>query len=344
MFSSGERVDLPERIRGAIDTLFRSNTQAFREGLVGCIIARFQDRTINIRLPYAKHGDTAYNGRSLDENAVNPFLVRRRVPCSSAPFLSALRRGIKFEQATSIGLRDQDAWRDLLAVIGYLEETSEDSTILAVLDEVLWKFAELREVSVVRVSRLQRISLDQWSWLLDRLLGSRSGGRFPVLITTALLQTISDAHSLGWSIDVVGINVADAAAGSPGDITVSKDGKIVFVVEVTEREVGGTRVESTFHTKIAPSGVRDYIFIGTGADATDEARRRTHQFFSQGHDINFIDLDDWARMILATLGRSGREYFTERMLGLLESVNSTKPMKIAWNDAIAAIVSSVTLR
>lgn len=56
----------------SFDTIFQSKTQAYREVLVGCAIARIQNRGINIRLPYVRQGSEAFNGRTLDERVVNP--------------------------------------------------------------------------------------------------------------------------------------------------------------------------------------------------------------------------------------------------------------------------------
>jgi hypothetical protein len=39
--------------------IFTSKTQAYREAFVGTILARLQDKNINLTLPYVKHGPTA---------------------------------------------------------------------------------------------------------------------------------------------------------------------------------------------------------------------------------------------------------------------------------------------
>jgi len=45
-------VTIPEDIEVACDAVFDSRTQAYREVLLGCLLARIQDRTINIHSPY----------------------------------------------------------------------------------------------------------------------------------------------------------------------------------------------------------------------------------------------------------------------------------------------------
>lgn len=62
--------------------MFDSGTQSIREALLGCALARLQDQTIDITLPYINHGPTAFNGRTLDEQVVNPFLKAAKIPSS----------------------------------------------------------------------------------------------------------------------------------------------------------------------------------------------------------------------------------------------------------------------
>ncbi len=72
-----------------------------------------------------KQSDDSYNGRSLDENVVNPFLKANEVPCSAGPFLSVFRRNIKFELATERGVKDKEAFRAMLTFIGELNKSDE---------------------------------------------------------------------------------------------------------------------------------------------------------------------------------------------------------------------------
>src|SRR5688572_6476996 len=120
---------VPASLNRPFETIFSSGTQAFREALVGCVIARIQDKSINIRLPYIKQGANAYNGRTLDEKVVNPFLQSHRIPCSKGPFLSAFRRGIQFDEATDRGIRDTKGYYAFLALVAYLEETDSDQEL-----------------------------------------------------------------------------------------------------------------------------------------------------------------------------------------------------------------------
>src|SRR5262249_21007670 len=146
-------------------------------------------------------------------------------------------------------------------LITALELMTDDEEIRAFIRTLLYDFGKLREAADVPLSRLQRLSLEQFDVLITSLLGTPSGGRLPVIVVVAALQTIKDYFGVDWTIDYQGINVADAPTGVGGDITVTKQGQIVLAAEVTERPVDRTRVLATFNTKIAPQGMGDYLFF-----------------------------------------------------------------------------------
>ena len=84
-FGSGILPPVPDAVVRAITPLIDSSTQAYREVLVGCCLARMIDPAIDVRLPYVGQGDNAYNGRTLDENVVNRFLQSNQIPASRGP-------------------------------------------------------------------------------------------------------------------------------------------------------------------------------------------------------------------------------------------------------------------
>ena len=122
-----------------LNKLFESNTQAYREVLVGSILVRLQDTSVDLRLPYVKHGKNAYNARDLDEQVVNPFLKSRRIPSTKGPFLSVFRRGIKFIRTTKQGIRDISGYRSFLEMIervGLLTAAEDLEKLLIILCQI----------------------------------------------------------------------------------------------------------------------------------------------------------------------------------------------------------------
>ncbi len=328
-----------EVIRGVCEVLFESPTQAYREVLLGCIVARIQDKSINIRQPYVRQGPNAFNGRTLDEKVINPFLQEKRIPCSRGPYLSVFRRSVQFDEETRTGVRDKTGYDAFLVGITYIERISQDSELLSILRYILYKFAELREKATIPVSRLQRISLEQYDKLISSLLDTQSGGRFPVILVVATFRAIKEFFDMDWDILYQGINVADAAIGAGGDITIlGETGQTLMAVEVTERPVDGSRVVAIFRTKIAPTGIADYLFfVKDSQSISREAREQAHRCFSQGHEVNFVEIKNWIVILLATMGKQGRDIFNRVLLELLDVPEIPKSLKVRWNELIDEI-------
>ena len=63
-------IEVSSDIEAATATLLNSSTQAFREALPGCVLAKMIDPKIDIRLPCMNQGEDAFNGRTLDERVI----------------------------------------------------------------------------------------------------------------------------------------------------------------------------------------------------------------------------------------------------------------------------------
>ena len=324
----------------AFRTIFDSATQAYREAIVGCVVARSQDRSINIRLPYINLGANAFNGRSLDEEVVNPFLQRNRIPSSKGPYLAKFRRSVRFDESTNFGTRDVGAYTSFRNLLAFLEGTDDDGEIQGFLRYLLYLFARLREASVIAISRLPRISLEQYDAFICGLMDVRSGGRIPVLLVVATLSAICEYFGLDWGIEYQGINVADAAAGAGGDITVRRGGQVVFSAEVTERVIDRNRVMSTFNTKIAPNEIQDYLFFIRAGGVAPEAQVQARQYFTQGYEVNFLEIRQWILMTLATIGPRGRDAFNRNMITLIDALDMPRSVKVGWNKQIERLVAA----
>jgi hypothetical protein len=321
-----------------LDALFESRTQAFREVLIGCALAKATIPGVDVHLPYANMGDRAFNGRTLDEQVVNPFLQTKQLPCSRGPYLSVFRRSVRFTAATRSGLRDRETYDKFLKLVE-LVDGGTVSCAKQVLVSLLYRFLLLREQSMVALARVKRLSLPQCARLIARLLSVPSGGRFPVDIATAVLAATNDRFTLGWRIESQGINVADIASGAAGDITVTaRSGERVIAAEVTERPVTADRIVATFNAKIAPAEIADYLFLVRNA-ADPKATEQLAAYFAQGHELNVVSLQDWATMTLATIGGAGRSAFLGRMLERLDGQATPNHLKMAWNAAIESLAA-----
>lgn len=252
-------------VRQACDALFASSTQSYREVLLGCCLARIFDASINIRHPYVNQSEDAFNGRTLDEKVVNPFLQDRLIPCSKGPYLASFRRNVKFVSETGKGLRDKEGYKSLLVFLDMLEHANKaDAKTLTLY--LLARFVELRNASRVPLSQISRLSLEQYNELLTEILQVQSGGLVPVLLVVAMLKTIKACFNLEWEVKFQGINVSDKSSGAGGDITVTLAGirfEPLRLADLDPPEIGMQRIE-----EIIDFGGNDHAWDGKHRAAT----------------------------------------------------------------------------
>jgi hypothetical protein len=272
----------------------------------------------------------------VDQSVVNPLLKEKQIPSSGGPFLSSLRRGIKFVPATAGGIQDRAAYSAFLGIIQHISKLDSDENLRQLLVRLLYEFLVLREASKIPIAKVQRLSIMQCDSLLQGLLTVRSGGQYPVFIVVAVMRAVKDVLNLPWEISYQGINQPDAPGEQPGDISITFEGELFLAAEVTERIVDKTRVISTFGDKIVPAGIKDYVFFvklrTAGPDM--EASRQAQQYFNQGHEVNFVDIRQWAVTTLLTFGHKARAAFIGEMVTLLDNENVKKNLKVAWNEQI----------
>ncbi len=323
----------------AAEVLFRSPTQSYREALLGCALARLLDRSINIRHVYINQGADAFNGRTLDERVVNPFLHDRRIPSSKGPYLAVFRRNVELTPDTVGGLRDKAGYEAMMQYMDALE-AADAGGVEALVVHLLYRFVVMREAATIPLSKISRLSLEQYNALIGGLLQVPSGGLIPVLLVAAMLQTIKGCFGLKWEIEMQGINVADKASGAGGDVTVREGKTILLAIEVTERPIDKARVVSTFNTKIVEAGIQDYLFVYSQAQPGEDARQAARTYFSQGHEINFLQVQEWVVNNLGTLGAKCRALFTQVVLGMLDTPQVPAKIKVAWNDIVREVVGA----
>ena len=331
---SGVPASITSQLSDLTERLFSSATQAYREALVGCAVVRCLNDQINIRHPATDTSKDAFSGRTLSEQVVAPFLQAEAVPISKSPYLSSLRGGARFEPGGAPRIqRDPKGFDALVSIVNSIA-TGNQAQARVYLEFLLYRFLRLRDESNIGLMRVSQPTLKHLRNLIAGLLGARSGGRIPALLSTAMFKTISECHSLGWEVEFQGINVADAATGAVGDITIRKGGDIILGVEVTERAIDKGRVTSTFEQKVSPNSVVDYLFI-TSTEPHPAAILAAQNYTAVGHEMNFVKIDEWLINNLASIGLRCRMLFQERMLILLATQSAD--LKVLWNTQMALV-------
>ena len=331
-------VAVPE-LREALETLQRSRSGSIREALLGCALAGCVHPEVDLRRPYLNLGERAFSGRTLDERVVNPFLQAEDVPCTKGPYLAMFRRQAVFDTSYLNKARDKAAMRAFLQCLDELER-ADAARRRAILVDVARMFVRLRDESNIRLLQLPRPSASTLARLMHEMLGQRSGGRVALWGVAAAWQAMADAFGLGWDVRVQGINVADVPSGAVADVEVrTRDEELVMALEVTERCVDAERLRATFRSKIAPNGLRDYLFLHGGGEPDGKVLELLERMLVQGHAVEMHDLMDWLHACWVSIGGKGRERFVHHFCAYLADRDTPSTLKIAWNRAVERLLS-----
>lgn len=82
------------------------------------------------------------------------------------------------------------------------------------------------------------------------------------------------------------------------------------------------------------------MFFVKDAEVDQAVLEQVRHYFSQGHEINFLEIKKWILAILATVGKKGRDIFNSTLLEHLDARDVQKSLKMAWNDQITKLTQS----
>jgi hypothetical protein len=91
-----------------------------------------------------------------------------------------------------------------------------------------------------------------------------------------------------------------------------------------------------FFDALSYSALNFFVHLSTVEPA---AMAQARQYFTQGHEVNFLDIQEWILMLLATMGRRGRDAFNRHLAGLVDAPDVPRSIKVAWNGQLTALVS-----
>ena len=158
--------------------------------------------------------------------------------------------------------RDRRLWDKLVKLLADVQEQDNaefsESRLRACLVSLALRYREL----AVEFDVPQRISLEATAGLITDFLGEPSGGERPQIVTAALMRTVGDRFGIFDNIVRLGINEADAAAASPGDVICYSEGIPVLAVEVKDRAVELHDVETAIG-KARRNSVTEILFATT---------------------------------------------------------------------------------
>ena len=260
-----------------IEFVCRCSNQAGTRFLMACLVAKLSDPTLDIRKPYTEIGGVGiYSGRSYDEDYVEPFVFKHKLPVNpTTSFLTPAFRTNKttIEPGVAIVGRPKKLYLIVINLITALYEGKLKA------DEVLAEI--IRWLLIIREERKQRIETlfaslkttahdsalpaESIVTLIGQHMKLPKSARLPVLVIAAAYQAAQE-HLGERPLPLQGHTAADKQTGALGDVEIvlKDDGNVITVYEMKAKrvtlgdiEIGVRKIASTS----AP--IDNYIFITT---------------------------------------------------------------------------------
>ncbi len=276
----------------------------------------------------------AFDARTIAHKVIVPFdqAHHRVLGGSPEPYVN---NPLRYPGVTADYRRQQKNQEDWDKLVRLLEEvkSQDDETFTAqVFDQVLVEVYRLLAGATVVYPTPRRISLAQTIDLLDSFLSEKSGGVRIETVVTALFQALAERFNLFDEVRREKVNAPDAASAMMADIECYADDRIVLLVEVKDRALAFSQLDTTLDRSRARA-IEEILFLaeqGAKKGDADKIAARTEREFVSGQNIYVENFFSFAHGILILFGEEGRADFISRVGPELDRTNAPIQHREVW--------------
>jgi DNA adenine methylase len=280
--------------------------------LMACLLGKLDDSKVDIRKPYTEiSGKGTYSGRAYDEQFVEPFVIKYKLPTNSTTaFLTPAFRNIDRKLTTDLILvgRPRQVYINALELLDLVQCGKVDSS--NALKEIIRFLLIIKNENETRMKQLLRelkhsedtlpLSSEQTVTLLQQHLSSKNSSRLPVLMVAAAYLSVKDRIG-ETALPLQSHTAADSQTGSIGDVEVTliSDDQIITCYEMKDKRVTIVDIENAIK-KIATLKYRvdNYIFITTDVIEDEVNEYAKNVYDKSGVEIAVLDCIGFVRHFL----------------------------------------------
>lgn len=280
--------------------------------LMACLLGKLDDSKVDIRKPYTEIGGKGtYSGRAYDEQFVEPFVIKYKLPTNSTTaFLTPAFRNIDRKLTTDLVLvgRPRQVYTNALELLALVQRGKVDPS--DALKEIIRFLLIIKSENETRMKQLLRelkysedtlpLSSEQIVTLLQQHLSSKNSSRLPTLMVAAAYLAVKDRIG-ETALPLQSHTAADKQTGSIGDIEVTliNDNQIVTCYEMKDKRVTIVDIENAIN-KIATLDHRvdNYIFITTDVVEDEVNQFAKGVYEKSGVEIAVLDCIGFVRHFL----------------------------------------------
>jgi len=332
-----------EPLRSEIASTVNARTKSYRYVLLTQLCAKLANQSLDCRcLQTARGGVGAFDARSIAHKVVVPFDQANNnvLGGSPEPYVNNPLRVPEVSEAFRWQQKNKEDWDCLTNVLEVVQQKASPKFTRRTFDQVLVEvYRRLATVNVAYPAP-RRISLEDSLAILSKLLRERSGGDRLLAATSALFTVIGKRFRLYSEVRRSRITAADAATGMLADLEcVSDSGQIVLVVEVKDRQLTITQIQSKM-TGIRQKRVSEIFFVAQGGvkkSDRPQVRSLISREFTGGHNLYVTDISSLSETALSLLGETGRVEFLREIGSHLDQYNSDIATRRAWAQLLSGV-------
>lgn len=317
-----------------VDAIVNSKVQSIRYAVITQILGRIADPKRSVMmLQLGGSEEGAWDARSFATAVIVPWERENQqvIGGSPDPYVSKPLRRPRLDDDTSV--RYPDEWKRLVAFLRPLDEVST-AELEKTCHRVLRALARRLTHQSFNYPIPQRISQSRLENLVTSFLQESSGGLRALAVATALFRTVGEGFNLFADVMSQGINEADAAAGTPGDIVCYDDeGNICLAVEVKDAHLTLNHVEQTsWKAKTSSHGLSNVLFATSGVREGDAVgiKTLTDRSWAEGLNLYAVTISELVRVVLVLLEESWRVRFLREIGNELDE-RQDQVARRAWN-------------
>jgi|SRR5690348_12940055 len=335
--SAALKDSLPDqRLAKAISASINSKTKTYRYVLPTQIVSKMADPSLDSHcLQASRGGRGAFDARTIAHDVIVRFDQANEnvLGGSQEPYVSNPLRVPEVSIRYRKPQKDKSTWDQLCLVLDAIERKNDPRFTYIVFAQVLIEI--YRRLSNVRVlyPAPRRVSLLKTMDVIQTFLSNHSGGDRLLALSSALFTVIGTRFGLYAEVRRGKITAADQASGMLADLEcVTKDGRIIFAVEVKDRQLTISQLRAKVRT-IREKQVSEIFFVATQGTISSERlaiKSLIDHEFASGQNVYVTDLESLGRIALALVGEQGRRDFLIETSAQLEKYRSDITHRRNW--------------
>src|SRR4030042_176615 len=294
-------------LRDHVVACLTSSTKSYRYCLPTQILAKCVNPLLDshsLQASYSHPG--AFDARTIAHKVIAPFDQEnyRVLGGAPEPYVNNPLRCPAVTGECRNQQKNKVDWDRLIGILDAVEEENRKDFTEAVFGQVLAEMHRMLSSVQVLYPIPNRVSLARTTDIISRFTSAKSGGDRVEAVCTALFKTIACEFGLFDEVRRQKVNVADAASGMGADIECSLKGRVVILVEVKDRSLTMTQLDSKLDVARAKN-ISEILFLGgQGVPHTDHSkiRERIDSEFPSGQKQYGPNFQDFSAGVLILLG------------------------------------------